>query len=123
MVKLSEEAKKIISEVRVAQVATASQNGMPNVSPRGSLRVLDDEHVTFNESGRGEMYTLANLRENPQLSAIVFDPATRHGCRIWGKTEILESGELFDTISAEAASRGRTVKHLIKVAIEEVLTF
>ncbi len=121
MVKLSEEAKKIISEVRVAQVATANKDGKPNVSPRGSFRVLDDEHVIFTD--RGRLYTLANLRENPQLSAIVFDAATRQGCRIWGKAEILESGDLFDTISAEAASRGRTVQYLVKVAVEEVLTF
>lgn len=122
MAKLSEEAKKIISEVRVAQVATANKDGRPNVSPRGSFRVLDDEHVIFTD--RGRLYTVANLRENPQLSAIVFDPATRKGCRIWGKAQILESGELFDKIAAETASRGRTFEHVvIKVAVEEVLTF
>ncbi len=121
MAKLSEEAKKIISEVHPAQVSTAGKDGKPNVSPRGSFRVLDDEHVIFTDAGR--LYTLANIKENPQLSAIVFDAATRQGCRIWGKAEILESGELFDTVAAEAASAGRTVQHLVKVAVEEVITF
>lgn len=120
MAKLSEEVKKIISEVRLVQVATANKDGKPNVSPRGSLRVLDDEHVYFTD--RGRLYTIANLRENPQLSAIVFDAATRRGCRIWGKAEILESGDLFDKASAEAVSRGRTVRYLIKIAVEEVIT-
>ena len=121
MAKLSEEAKKIISEVHPALVATANKDGKPNVSPRGSFRVLDDEHVIFIEGGR--LYTLANLKENPQLSAIVFDPATRQGCRIWGKAEILESGDIFDTITAEFSSRGMTVRHVVKVAVEEVVTF
>ena len=121
MAKLSEEAKKIISEVHPALVATASKDGKPNVSPKGSFRVLDDEHVIFTDQGR--LYTLANLRENPQVSAIVFDPSTRQGCRIWGKAEILESGELFDTLSAQAASRGMTVQHIVIVAVEEVVTF
>ncbi len=121
MAKLSEEAKRIITEVHPAQVATVSKDGKPNVSPRGSFRVLDDEHVIFTDQGR--LYTLTNLRENPRLSAIVFDPATRKGCRIWGRAEILESGDLFDAISAEAASAGRTVRHLVKVTVEEVLTF
>ncbi|MFC1928144.1 pyridoxamine 5'-phosphate oxidase family protein [Chloroflexota bacterium] len=121
MAKLSEEAKKIISEIHPALVATASKNGRPNISPKGSFRVVDDEHVSFNEGGR--LYTLANLRENPQLSAIVYNAATRQGCRIWGKAEILESGDLFNIISAEAASRGMTVEHLVKVAVEEVITF
>ncbi|MBA7715155.1 hypothetical protein ES703_124196 [subsurface metagenome] len=121
MAKLSEEAKKIISEVHPALVATASKDGKPNVSPKGSFRVLDDEHVIFVEGGR--LHTLANLRENPQLSAIVYNPATRQGCRIWGKAEILESGDLFDTIAAESASKGITIKHLVKVSVEEVVTF
>ncbi len=121
MAKLSEEAKKIISEIHPACVATASRGGKPNVSPRGSFRVLDDEHVAFIEGG--QLYTLANLKENPQLSALVFDPATRKGCRIWGKmTEIIKSGDFFDAISAEYAPRGITVKQVIKVAVEEVLT-
>ncbi len=121
MAKLTEEAKKIITEIHPAQVATASKDGKPNVSPRGSFRVLDDEHVIFTDQGR--LYTLTNLRENPQVSAVVFDPATRKGCRIWGKAEILESGDLFDTIAAAATSAGRTVRYLVKVAVEEVVTF
>ncbi len=119
MAKLSEEAKKIISEVHPAQVATANKKGRPNVSNRGSFRVLDDEHVIFYE--RGQMYTLANLKENPQLSAIVFNPATRKGCRIWGKAEIIGSGELVDKMAAEAATRGLTIKGVVKVAVEEVV--
>ena len=121
MAKLTEEAKKLISEAGPALVATASKDGKPNVSPKGSFRVVDDEHVAFVEGGR--LYTLGNLRENPQLSAIVFDPSTRKGCRIWGKAEILDSGNLFNTISAEFAARGMKISHLVKVAVEEVITF
>ncbi len=121
MAKLSKEAKEIINKVRPAQVATANKDGRPNVSTKGSFRVLDDEHVIFTEGGR--LYTLANLRKNPQLSAIVYNPETRQGCRIWGKAEIIESGELFDKISAESAASGATVKYLVKVAVDEVVTF
>lgn len=121
MAKLSEEVKKIIRDVRPAQVATANKHGRPNVSPRGSFRILDDEHVIFTDGGR--MYTLANLRENPQLSAIVYNAETRQGCRIWGKAEIIESGELFDKMAAEAAARGITIHHVVKVAVDEVVTF
>ncbi|MBA7617535.1 hypothetical protein ES703_24850 [subsurface metagenome] len=121
MAKLSDEVKKIINEVRPAMVATASKDGRPNVSPRGSFRILDDEHVIFTEGGR--LYTLANLRENPKVSAIVYNAETRQGCRIWGRAEILESGELFDKIAAEASARGITINHLVKVAVDEAITF
>ena len=97
MAKLSEEAKKIISEVYPGIIATASKDGKPNVAPKGSFRVLDDEHVVFNDITSPR--TITNLKENPWLSAIVLDPATRKGCRIWGKAEIMESGDLFDKAS------------------------
>ena len=121
MAKLSEEAQKIISEIHPGLIATTGKNGKPNVSPKGSFRVLDDEHVIFSDFASPR--TIANLKENPQLSAIVFDPATRKGCRIWGKTEIMESGDLFDTISAESAARKAELKHLLKIAVEEVAIF
>ena len=121
MAKLNSEVKRIISEIHPALVATSSRSGRPNVAPKGSFRVLDDDHVIFVEGGR--MHTLANLRENPQLSALVFDTEKRQGCRIWGKAEILESGELFNRIAAESASRGMKINHIIKVAVDDVITF
>jgi predicted pyridoxine 5'-phosphate oxidase superfamily flavin-nucleotide-binding protein len=121
MAKLTEEAKKIIAERGPALIATASKKGEPNVSPKGSFRVLDDEHVIFADIASPR--TIANLRENPLLSAIVFDPATRKGCRIWGEAEILDSGALFDSISAEFAARKMEVKHLVKVIVKEMATF
>jgi len=121
MAKLNEEAKKIIAEFGAALVATASKEGKPNISPKGSFRVLDDEHVIFADMASPR--TMANLRENPQLTAIVFDRSTEKGCRIWGKAEILDSGDLFDSMSAEYAPRGWEIKHVVNVTVEEVSTF
>jgi len=120
MAKLTAEAKRIISELRLAMVATASKGGRPNVSLKG-LQVLDDEHVIFADVASPR--TMANLRENPQISAIVFDPATRKGCRLWGKAEIMESGDLFNSMSADYARMKMKVKHVVKVTVAEVETF
>ena len=121
MAKLSEEVKKVISEVRPALVATASKDGKPNVSPKGSFQVVDDGHIAFAEIASPR--TIANLRENPQVAAIVFDPATRKGCRVWGRAEILDSGDLFDKISEQLKGMGMKVNHVIKIAVEEAVTF
>ena len=121
MAKLTEEAKKIISEIGPGLVATADKDGKPNISAKGSFRVLDDEHVMFADIRSPR--TMANLMENPQVSAMVFSTSPRRGCRIWGKAEILDSGDLFDTISAEYASKEMKVNHLVKISVEEVVTF
>ena len=121
MTSLSAEAKSIITETHPAFVATADKAGLPNVSPKGSFRVLDDERVVFVDVHSPR--TIANLRENPLLSAIVFDPATNKGCRIWGQAEIVDSGEVFDQINSQMASRGMQAEHVVIVSVDEFLTF
>ncbi|MBA7672751.1 hypothetical protein ES703_80938 [subsurface metagenome] len=121
MVKLTEEAKKAIQEIRPSLVATASKTGKPNVSAKGSLIVLDDEHIIFAHIASPR--TVDNIKENPQVAIICLDASTRRGCRIWGRGEILDSGELFDKIVADYASRKMTVRNVVKVAVEEVETF
>ena len=121
MAKLSEEAKNILLERRVALVATAGKNGIPNVSPKGLVKILDDEHVAFADIASPR--TMANLAENPQVAIIVFDPATRKGCRLWGKTEILDGGADFEAMSADFAKLKMGVKHLVKVTLDQVETF
>ena len=121
MTKLTDEAKKAIGEIRPSLVATASKSGKPNVSAKGSFRVLDDEHVVFADIVSPR--TVANIRENPQVAVICLDAPARTGCRIWGKGSILNSGELFDRLSAEYAKKNKEVKHVVKVAVEAVETF
>lgn len=121
MVKLTEEAKKSIREIRPSLVATASKTGKPNVSAKGSLSVLDDEHVVFAHIASPR--TVANIKENPQVAIICLDAKTRKGCRVWGRGEILDSGEIFDKMVAEWASRNMTVRNVVKIAVQEVETF
>jgi hypothetical protein len=121
MTMLTEEAKKAIAEIRPSLVATASGIGNPNVSAKGSLRVLDDEHVAFADIASPR--TVANIRENPQVAIICLDATARKGCRIWGKGSILNSGELFAKISAQYAEKNMEVKNVVKVAVEKVEVF
>ena len=121
MTMLTDEAKEAIAAIRPSLVATASGTGKPNVSAKGSLRVLDDEHVVFAHIASPR--TVANIGENPQVAIICLDAAKRKGCRIWGQGSTLDSGELFDQITAEYAAKNMEVKNVVKVAVEEVETF
>ena len=121
MTMLTDEAKNAIQEIRPSLVATSSESGKPNVSAKGSFRVLDDDHVVFADIASPR--TVANIRQNPQVAVICLDAAARKGCRVWGKGTILDSGELFDQLSAEYAEKNMVVNHVVKVAVEEVETF
>jgi len=121
MATLTDEAKAAIAEIRPSLVATASRAGKPNVSAKGSFRVLDDEHVVFADIASPR--TVANIRENPQVAVICLDAAARRGCRIWGQGSIANSGELFDRLTAEYAEKNMVVKNVVTVAVEEIETF
>ncbi|MBM3155735.1 MAG: pyridoxamine 5'-phosphate oxidase family protein [Chloroflexi bacterium] len=118
MVKLSEEVKTMIAEIRPGIIATASKDGKPNVSAKGSFRVLDDEHVLFADINSPR--TIANIKENPYVSALVIHPKTLRGCRIWGKGEIIDSGPLFDQLNTEFVGKGLKVNHVVKIKIDKV---
>ena len=117
MSKLSEKVKETIAEIRPGIIATASKDGKPNVSAKGSFRVLDDDHVVFADISSPR--TIANLKENPQVSVLVIHPKSMKGCRIWGKGEIIDSGELFYQLSKEFAELNLKVNHVVKIAVEE----
>ncbi|MCD6533880.1 MAG: pyridoxamine 5'-phosphate oxidase family protein [Deltaproteobacteria bacterium] len=117
---ITEELKQAIAKIKPAMIATADKNGQPNVSPKGSLRVLDDKHLVFADLRSPQ--TVRNLQENPYLSIIGLDAETREGWRVWGKAEVLASGELFDKFSSEYISKGK-VNHIVKVIIEKQVVF
>ena len=79
--------------------------------------MLDDAHVIFADINSPR--TIANLKENPQVSILVVHPKSMQGCRIWGKGEVLDSGELFDQMSKEFAERNLKVNHVVKITVEE----
>ena len=44
---ITDEMARMIAELRLCYVATVTPDGKPNLSPKGSLRVVDDGHLAF----------------------------------------------------------------------------
>lgn len=93
MAQIPEEVQEFLSG-KTAWVATATADGTPNATPKGSVRVVDDEHLVFADLFSRK--TRANLQANPKVSVTVVDEATAKGFQIKGSAELLESGPLFD---------------------------
>ena len=119
--KMPEDVKKAVAECGPALIATADKNGKPNVSAKGSLKVLDDENLVFADVRSPR--TIANLKENPQIAIICLNSATHKGCRIWGRTQIFTSGPLYDQVTSELAARKVKPNNVVKIAVEEAFAF
>jgi len=117
MGKLNDDVKAAISDIHPAFIATAGKAGKPNVSAKGSFRVLDDDTVVFTDVSSPK--SVANLRENPQVAIIILDPATRKGARISGTAEVLDSGEIYDAAVEAMAARGVKPNSVVKIAVDE----
>ncbi len=88
----------------VCMLATIGDNG-PNISPKGSMIVLDDEHLAYWE--RSKTAALHNLRKNPQVAVMYSNKAAAERgeleqpggiFRFYGTVEIHERGEFRDKI-------------------------
>jgi predicted pyridoxine 5'-phosphate oxidase superfamily flavin-nucleotide-binding protein len=110
--------KRVVEEQRLVFVATVCPDGTPNLSPKGTTAVWDDDHLVFaNIRSAG---TLANLRENPNVEVNVVDPFVRKGYRFKGVADILESGALYDTAIAFYKQRGSRIDVIREIVLVRV---
>src|ERR1035441_9956731 len=82
---------------KMAWVATATGEGVPNVTPKGSVKVLDDQHVVF--ADLFSLKTRQNLEQNPKVAVTVIDASTHKGYQVKGTAELLSSGPLYDQMA------------------------
>jgi predicted pyridoxine 5'-phosphate oxidase superfamily flavin-nucleotide-binding protein len=118
MALLTPDMKRVVAEQRLGFVATVCPDGTPNLSPKGTTAVWDDDHLVFaNIRSPG---TLANLRSNAHVEVNVVDPFVRKGYRFKGVASILESGPLYDQATAFYAKRGvsSAIREIVLVRIE-----
>lgn len=81
---------------KMGWVATATPDGVPNVTPKGSVQLLDDEHIMF--ADLFSLKTRANLERNPVAAVTVIDEKSHRGYQLKGSVELLSSGTLYDQV-------------------------
>lgn len=100
---LTEDMKRVIGEQRLGFIATVCADGTPNLSPKGTTAVWDDNHIVFADIRSPG--TIKNLKSNPVMEINVVDPFARKGYRFKGRAEIITQGELFEAIQQFYATK------------------
>ena len=122
---LTEDMKRVVNEQRLGFVATVCPDGTPNLSPKGTTAVWDDDHLVFADIRSPA--TVANLRRNPSTEINVVDPMVRKGYRFKGVATVLTEGALFERIldfyrAERNLDEGRIkIRSFVLVKIEEAL--
>jgi uncharacterized protein len=116
---LTDEMQRVVRGQRLGYVATISPDGGPNLSPKGSLTVWDDDHLVFAdiESPR----TIQNLGANPRTEVNVVDPFTRKGYRFRGNGKVLRAGADYWKAVENYKAEGADIRRIRAIVLIEVL--
>ena len=120
MVTITEEIKNFVNFQKLGYVATVSIDHTPNLSPKGTITVLDESHIAFADIQSPK--TVENLKHNPSIEINVVDPFSRKGYRFKGIAEIISSGDKFDKIISHYVTSGikSSIKSVVLVKIEKL---
>ena len=120
MVVITEEIKNFVNFQKLGYVATVSSDNTPNLSPKGTIMILNESHLAFADIQSPK--TVENIRDNPSIEINVVDPFSRRGYRFKGIAEIITSGDKFDEIISYYKTSGvkSPIKSIILVKIEKL---
>jgi hypothetical protein len=118
-VQLDADMRRVVQEQSLGFVATVRPDGTPNLSPKGTTTVWDDEHLVFlHISSPG---TADNLLANPVVEINVVDPIARKGYRFRGTAEVLTGGPLFyEVLERYQRERGSDISRVLAVVMVHV---
>ncbi|MDD3249510.1 MAG: pyridoxamine 5'-phosphate oxidase family protein [Smithellaceae bacterium] len=91
MVKVTEEIKESLKGTKIAFLATASKDGIPNAIPIGAFKFLDNETLLISDQYFNK--TLKNLQENPKISLVWW--GEKNGFQVKADITIHTEGEIF----------------------------
>ena len=96
MTEFDDEIRNFVNFQKLGYVATVSSDGAPNLSPKGTIVILDDSRLVF--ANIRSPQTVKNLIKNPSIEINVIDPFSRMGYRFKGIANILSDGSDFKKI-------------------------
>jgi predicted pyridoxine 5'-phosphate oxidase superfamily flavin-nucleotide-binding protein len=113
--------KEFVKKQKLGFVATVCSDGTPNLSPKGTTTVWDDEHLVFADIHSPG--TVDNLLLNPSIEINIVDIFTRKGYRFKGIGKVLSEGSLFEEVISfyRAAGAKYTIRNIVLVKIERIL--
>jgi uncharacterized protein len=118
MAALTEDMKRVVRAQRLGYVATVSSEGRPNVSPKGSLAIWDDDHLVFADIE--SPHTIRNLEANPHVEVNVVDPGVRKGYRFTGAAKVLRSGDQYWKVLEHYKEEGADIRRVRAIVLIQV---
>ncbi|MGH3959486.1 MAG: pyridoxamine 5'-phosphate oxidase family protein [Mycobacterium sp.] len=93
---MTTDIQRLVRQEGLGFVATVRPDGSPALSPKGTLSVVDEEHLAFVHLA--SPHTVANLLHDPRLEVNVVDPILRKGYRFVGTGQVFTGGPDYERL-------------------------
>jgi hypothetical protein len=112
--------KDFVNFQKLGFVATVNSDNTPNLSPKGTVRVWDDENLIFADINSPQ--TMENLNNNNSVEINVVDPIKRKGFRFKGNAKMISDSDLHDQIVDYYKKNGtkNKISSVVMVKIDQV---
>lgn len=107
--------QKEFFKTHLAYLSTVDANGNPQIGPKQSMHVLDDNHLQYLEKTKAHAYE--NLKNGSKAAVVVADEPSHTNVRIIGTATIHEDDDYQKKV-AEAA--GAAHAYVVDIEIEEI---
>ena len=118
---LTDDMKRIVREQRLGFIATVCPDGTPNLSPKGTTAVWDDDHLVFAHIRSPQ--SVKNIEHNTSVEINVVDPLVRKGYRFKGRGIVHRSDEIFHRVCQMYRDMGLTseIQAVVLIRVERAL--
>jgi predicted pyridoxine 5'-phosphate oxidase superfamily flavin-nucleotide-binding protein len=119
---LTDDMQRVVREQRLGFHATVCADGTPNLSPKATTDVWDDDHLYFADICSPQ--TVENIRRGSVVEVNVVDPFVRKGYRFKGPALIHEQGsdtfaEGLDRLRAAGSSLVHRVRAIVLIEVQD----
>jgi predicted pyridoxine 5'-phosphate oxidase superfamily flavin-nucleotide-binding protein len=105
----------IIREGNIVYVGTVDLLGIPNISPRYVMAILDDEKIVFADAFANK--TFMNIKSWSKITAAVVDKTNRSGFQLKGDAEEIADPEIIEQAKIKLRDLGFTTGPVIVWAL------
>jgi predicted pyridoxine 5'-phosphate oxidase superfamily flavin-nucleotide-binding protein len=118
---LTDDMKRLVREQKLGFIATVCPDGTPNLSPKGTTTVWDDDHLVFADIRSPQ--SVQNIEHNPSVEVNVVDPLVRKGYRFKGRGIVHRSGDIFQRGCQMYRQMGLTheIQAVVLIRVERAL--
>ena len=123
MIQIDEDViRLIIKQEHIVLVGTVSAEGIPNISPRYVLGILNNEKLLFADAFENK--TFHNLNSWPKVTAAIFDRDTQGGYQLKGDAEGVTDPNLISRAEAKLKEFGinEKPKKVWTLAVKEIFS-